>query len=142
MDKKNNTLVVFMTLFIAIGMIIVGLIFFFKGEKEESKSLSCSIKTSDSYKIVSNTTFDGDEVSSVQLIYTPTSKKSVDEKADLNDTKTLKQIQEYMSYKGTTYTMINDEVQISFEKRAYNLNKNNTSVTNLFLKRDKLIKYY
>lgn len=140
MDSKNKkTLMIVIIMILAVIMIIVGCLVFFNGSRDQKKdSLSCTINNNDGYKVTSNTKFESGKVISVEMIYFPKEGEIIYD----GKSKTAVQAIEYIKLQGTTYTSIDDVLHIFLEKRAYNANKNNTAVTNLFLSYDKLKSYY
>lgn len=141
--KKLKLLIILVIVLIAIAMITLGLIELFKtsdskNQKTTTKTLVCTMKNSDNYEITINTKYEDEKVDSIEMIYQPPEKEEVYEQKNETAIKVLN----YASLQGVTYTTIDNEFHLFLEKKAYDANKNNTTITKMFLNYSKLKSYY
>lgn len=142
-NKKNKILIVVIVMIVAVIMIIVGLAFLFKdkestNEKTKVVTLSCNMTSTDNYNITIDTEYKNEKVDSIVMIYKP----PVGEEITDMKTETAKRVLEYAALQGVTYSSVDNIYHIFLEERAYNANKDNEVITNMFLGYDELKNYY
>lgn len=143
MMNKKKVILISIIIVLAVVMILVGVVFA-SGDKDNTKketkkiTLSCNLVDVNNYNITINTLYENDEIKSIEMIYEP----PLDEEVHDMKNDTAKTVMGYASLQGVTYASVDNVYHIFLDKRAYDANKDNKAVADMFVKYNELQSYY